>query len=168
MRLTFLQNMSLDRIESNSMILIIGGSETTATLLSGVTYLLLTNPHTLATLTEEVRSTFESEDEIDITSVGRLTYMLACLNEALRMYPPVPIGLPRIVPKGGASVADRYVPQDTTVAIFQWATYHNKDNFEDPFNYHPERFLGDPKFAGDRRDAFQPFHMGSRNCLGKK
>ena len=150
------------------MILIIGGSETTATLLSGVTYLLLTNPLALATLAKEVRSAFKSEDEIDIGSVSRLTYMLACLNEALRMYPPVPTGLPRIVPKGGASVADHYVPESTTVAIFQWATYHIADNFKDPFNFHPERFLGDPKFANDKIDALQPFHIGSRNCLGKK
>ena len=79
----------MDKLESNSMILIIAGSETTATLLSGVTYLLLTNPQALATLTKEVRSAFQSEDDININSVSRLTYMLACLNEALRMYPPV-------------------------------------------------------------------------------
>ena len=46
--------------------------------------------------------------------------------------------------------------------------YHNDKHFADPFTYHPERWLGDPRFAGDDRDAFQPFHLGPRNCLGRK
>lgn len=33
--------------------------------------------------------------------------------------------------------------------------------------FHPERWLGDPAFADDRKDAFQPFHLGPRNCLGR-
>lgn len=82
----------MEKLQANCSILIIGGSETTATLLSGVTFLLLTNPGALKQLTEEVRSAFRSEEEIDATSVGNLTYMLACLDEALRMYPPVPTG----------------------------------------------------------------------------
>ncbi|KAK1471172.1 cytochrome P450 ClCP1 [Colletotrichum tamarilloi] len=37
--------------------------------------------------------------------------------------------------------------------------------FKDSFSFRPERFLGDPEFATDNRDAFQPFHIGARNCL---
>lgn len=91
--------------------MIIGGSETTATLLAGVTYLLLSNPVALQRLTVEVRSTFQSEQEITMTSVNQLTYMLACLNEALRVYPPVPVGLPRVTPAGGRTILGRFVPQ---------------------------------------------------------
>jgi cytochrome P450 len=57
--------MSFDELQSNGNILIIAGSETTATPLSGITYLLLMNPHALEKLQDEVRSTFEKEDEID-------------------------------------------------------------------------------------------------------
>lgn len=104
--------MTFEKLKANSSILIIGGSETTATLLSGVTYYLLTNPDAHKRLTDEIRSTFKEESEIDFTSVSNLPYLLACLEEALRLYPPVPIGLPRIVPKGGATIADHYVPED--------------------------------------------------------
>lgn len=45
--------------------------------------------------------------------------------------------------------------------------YHSHQ-FKDPFQFHPERWLGDPAFASDNKDAFQPFHVGSRNCLGRK
>ncbi|KAI3553090.1 cytochrome P450 [Colletotrichum abscissum] len=160
-------NMTFEKLKANSSILIIGGSETTATLLSGVTYYLLTNPDAHKRLTDEIRSTFKEESEIDFTSVSNLPYLLACLEEALRLYPPVPIGLPRIVPKGGATIADHYVPEDTTVSVYQWAMYHSEKNFRDPFGFHPERWMQDPVFASDDKEAFQPFHVGPRNCIGR-
>lgn len=75
--------------------LITAGSETTATLLSGVTHLLVTHPQKLEVLVREVRSSFSSEEEITFVSVNKLTYMLACLDEALRLYPPIPGAFPR-------------------------------------------------------------------------
>jgi cytochrome P450 len=108
--------MPLQKLETNSSTLIIAGSETTATLLSGVTYLLLTSPDSLAKLTTEIRSAFSDDKEIDINSVNPLKYLQACLEEALRMYPPVPIGLPRIVPPGGGSISGHYVPENVSLA----------------------------------------------------
>ncbi|PGH29985.1 hypothetical protein GX50_07258 [[Emmonsia] crescens] len=160
-------SLSLEDLVGNSRLILVGGSETTATLLCGVTYLLLANPQTLEKLTAEVRSAFKSEDEININSVNNLNYMLACLDEALRVYPPVPLGLPRVVPKGGCHITGQFIPEDAVVAIHHWATYHNEKHFADPFAYHPERFLGDPKFANDKREALQPFHIGPRSCLGR-
>jgi len=92
------------------------GSETTSTLLSGATYLLLRNPEVLQKLTEEVRCSFDSEEDITLLSVSKLGYMLACLNEAMRCYPPVPVGFPRIIPKGRGSVkiANEVVPDDVS------------------------------------------------------
>lgn len=107
-------NMSIEKLESNSTLLVIAGSETTATVLSGVTYLLTANPHTLKRLTHEVRSTFASESDITIESVSRLQYMLACLDETLRMYPPVAVGLPRVAPEEGGMVAGRFVPKNVS------------------------------------------------------
>jgi len=46
--------------------------------------------------------------------------------------------------------------------------YHNEAHFKNPFSYCPDRFLGDPRFASDNRDALQPFHVGPRNCVGRK
>lgn len=98
-------------IESHAGLLIVAGSETTATLLSGATYMLLKNPQVLARLTHEVRSAFTSEDEINIASAAQLTYLNACIDESLRSYPPVPIGLPRVVPKGGKVFSGKFVPE---------------------------------------------------------
>ncbi|KAM5346017.1 hypothetical protein ACJ41O_011878 [Fusarium nematophilum] len=139
-------NLSSGRLERNASVLIIAASESTATALSGITYLLARNPETLGKLSKEIRSSFNGEDEVDFVSVNKLAYLLACVDEGLRMYPPVPTGLPRITPEGGATVAGHYVPKDSIVAIHQWATYHSERHFKKPFEFHPERFLGDPEF----------------------
>ncbi|CCC07834.1 unnamed protein product [Sordaria macrospora k-hell] len=96
--------LGFDELSANAWILVLAGSETTATTLSGVTYLLTQNPEVLKRVTQEVRTAFKSVDEIDINSVNKLTYMLAVLNETLRLYPPVTSNLPRVVPRGGAKV----------------------------------------------------------------
>lgn len=54
------------------------------------------------------------------------------------------------------------------VSAPQWALFHNTEFWTLPEEYHPERFLGDPKFANDKLDALQPFSTGPRNCVGKK
>ncbi|KAL3452706.1 cytochrome P450 monooxygenase [Aspergillus insuetus] len=159
--------LTVEHLIANAEILIIGGSETTASLLSGVTYLLLRNPEAYEKLKLEIRSAFQSQEEINMTSVNKLSYMLACLDEALRMYPPIANGLPRVTPKGGARVVREYIPEGTNVSIHQWALYRREAYFTVPNTYHPERFMGDARFANDRREAFQPFHFGPRNCIGR-
>jgi cytochrome P450 len=104
------KGFSVDEMVSNGSTLIIAGSETTATLLSGVTYLLLKNPRVLAKLQDEIRSTFNSDEEINFDSCNRLEYCLAVLTEALRVYPPVPGGLPRIVDAQGDMIEGHWVP----------------------------------------------------------
>jgi cytochrome P450 len=92
-----------------AQLMVVAGSETTATTLSAMTYYLCRNPLVYQKLKDEVRGTFRSAD--DITSVkATLPYVNAVINESLRIYPPVPIGVARIAPKGGAMVAGVFVP----------------------------------------------------------
>jgi cytochrome P450 len=102
--------MSRKEIDSTSTILVLGGSETTATLLSGVTYYLLSNPRTMERLVKEIREKFNSEDEITISSVNTLPYQLAVLEEAMRIFPPAPIGSPRVVGENGQAIDGQLVP----------------------------------------------------------
>lgn len=69
----------------------------------------------------------------------------------------------------------------TSVGIYQWASNHLATNFVDPDSYRPERWLSvaeaesvgiDEKevarFADDKRDMVQVFHVGPRSCIGRK
>jgi cytochrome P450 len=103
----------------NSSLLIIAGSETTATTLSGVTYLLLTHHEILQKTINEVRSSFSCEAEIDLLSVQKLSYMMAVLQETLRIYPPVPATIPRKTQPGGDVICGQYVPENVSAISLQ-------------------------------------------------
>lgn len=96
----------------NADILITAGSETTATLLSGVTYWLLRTPHALEKVTKEVRAAFEREEDINFKEASsRLPYMMACLHEGLRIFPPIPLVLLRVTNPGAPTpIAGYTVP----------------------------------------------------------
>jgi cytochrome P450 len=102
--------MNRAEIEATSGILVLGGSETTATLLSGTLYYLLQNPHVKQKLFTEVRESFTKEDEINITSVNSLSYMRATLDEAMRIYPPVTLGSPRLIGDEATVIGGYQVP----------------------------------------------------------
>ena len=159
--------MSVAEIQANAYIIIIGGSETTATLLSGAVYYLLRNPLELAALTREIRTAFNSEKDISFATVSKSEALLAVLNETLRMYPPVPSRLAREVPPGGANVDGAFVPAGSIVSVCHWAAAHASRNFRDPWAFVPARWKGDERFVADRRDAFNPFSYGPRNCVGR-
>lgn len=112
--------LSHAELVSNSDTLIVAGSETTATLLCGVTYYLLKTPSALQRCVAEVRSAFDHESQIDFASAtAKLPYMQACLNEALRLFPPVPTVLFRHVPPGQVCCIDgQQVPEGVRNAGF--------------------------------------------------
>jgi cytochrome P450 len=160
--------LTRDELDSNAMLFLAAGSETTATTLTGVTYLLLSHPEKYASLVREIRGKFSSIDQITIEQVNKMDYMIACLQEGLRYYPPVPTGFPRVVPAGGDHISGHYVPEGTSVYVAQHATNHSTRNFTEPEQYVPERWLGDGKYKDDLRECVNPFSFGPRNCLGKK
>lgn len=159
--------MSLEEMYGNATVFMNAGTETTATLLSGLTYYLLINPDKMAKLIAEVRDAFPSGSDITIDALAKLPYLNACIEEGLRMYPPISFGLPRLTPPGGAVIADKYIPANVSVSVNHWATYQSTANFLEPSRFVPERFLGDPKYAADKFEALQPFSTGPRNCIGK-
>lgn len=96
---------------SNGQTFMTAGTETTATLLSGLFYNLLSDEVRYARLTKEVRSAFETYEDITINNMAGLSYLQACIDEALRIYPPIPVGIARIAPVEGARLGKDVVPK---------------------------------------------------------
>lgn len=109
------KGMSVPEIIANSSLLILAGSETTATALSGVTYLLLRNPNVLVKLTKELRTSFTNEKEMTLQALANSDYLNCVLKEGMRMYPPVAIGLPREVMQEEVIVAGNVVPKGVSL-----------------------------------------------------
>jgi cytochrome P450 len=159
--------MPKEEMYPTASLFMVAGTETTATLLSGLFFLLMKDPERMRKLQAEVRDAFVSFDDVHLESLARCRYLDACLKEALRVYPPVPIGLTRTVPSGGSTINGHWVPAGTFVSVHQLATTRSETNFTDARSFRPERWLGDPKYANDILDANEPFSIGPRNCLGK-
>jgi cytochrome P450 len=104
------KGLSGPEMHSNAETFMLAGTETTATQLSGVTYQLLKKPEAMARLVVEVREAFPTKEDITMVALARLEFLNACLEEGLRIYPPVPVGLPRITPTQGAVVCGKEVP----------------------------------------------------------
>ncbi|KAF3022506.1 hypothetical protein E8E14_011500 [Neopestalotiopsis sp. 37M] len=160
-------SMTTKEIYENAGLLIGAGSETTATALTAATYFLTTHPDVLQKLTHEIRTSFQSEDEITIQGVQKLDYMLAVLDETMRLHPPSPVANLRQACPDGVEVGGRLVPGGTRIGVWHWAMFRNANNFLLPNSFIPERWLGDKRFINDNKQSFQPFSYGPRNCIGK-
>ncbi|TGO14621.1 hypothetical protein BTUL_0050g00160 [Botrytis tulipae] len=179
------KGMTCEEIGENATVLIIAGSETTASLLNGLTYHLLKAPTVLQNLAIELITSFQTQEDLTLHALASSKYLNAVLEEGLRMYPPAPSTLPRIVPNGGSLVAGQYVPGGVTVGVNPISSSLSAKNFHLPYEFHPERWLStadveelksafpdmklnDPKiFESDNKKARQPFSMGPANCIGK-
>lgn len=160
--------ISLAELYADAQIMIMAGSETSATLLAVAVYHLLRNPGALARLQREVRGAFGGgggggvggEGEagvVNFSAISRLPYLRAVMDESLRIHPPLPAGINRVVPEGGAIIDGQFVPEGTVLQVPGWAAFHVEDNFADPWGFVPERWLGEScpaRYAGDNRDVF--------------
>ncbi|KAI3326697.1 cytochrome P450 [Xylariaceae sp. AK1471] len=161
------KEMSRDEIMSNANMLIAAGSETTAAGTAGCLYQIVKHPGVYRKVVEEIRTMFEKESDIVFESVEKLEYLDACINESLRLYPPIPIFNPRIGAPEGTMVLGILCKDDISLGLHHWSIYHCSRNFTNPDIFDPSRWLGNPIYETDRQAAFHPFGIGSRVCIGK-
>lgn len=102
--------MDDEEILSTSPILVVAGSETTATALAGLFFFLSQNPEKRDILLEEILDAYPCESEINMLNTAKLEYLHAALEETLRLYPPVTVTPPRVSP--GAELGGYYIPKD--------------------------------------------------------
>lgn len=102
--------MPVQELYANSTLLVLAGSESTASGLAGISFQLLKHPGALKKAIGEIRSTFTTDEDIKPERVKRLPYLAAVVSEGLRMYPPFPEGLARVAPRQGAMICGQWVP----------------------------------------------------------
>ncbi|KAF2689058.1 cytochrome P450 [Lentithecium fluviatile CBS 122367] len=163
---------SIPELESESSLLVLAGSDSTANSMSNVIFNLLNNPPTLARLTTEVRSKFTSASEIRLgPTLNECEYLFACIDESMRVTPVIGGVTQRVTLTGGIEIDGCHIPAGTDVGVPHHAIMRNEDYFEDPWTFEPRRWLtseNTKEAIRTARSAFYPLGLGLTECIGKK
>ncbi|KAI1120849.1 cytochrome P450 [Nemania abortiva] len=148
------------------------GSDTTATAMSATFFYLSRNRECYRKLAQEIRSSFASAEEIKGgPQLANCRYLRACIDEFLRMSPPVPGTLWRSQDPDDNRpliINGDVIPKGTLFGVSSYALHHNEAYFPDSFTYKPERWL--EARTPEKKlpyDTFAAFSAGPRSCAEK-
>jgi cytochrome P450 len=127
------------------------------------------------TLVSEIRDTFEAVEEIKLgKKLSDCRYLRACIDESLRMSPPISTSSWRDVGAGGEYVDGQFIPEGCFVGTAIYSIHHSEEYFSEPHRYKPSQWIledgssEDEKAQFERsRSVFHPFSLGQRSCIGK-
>lgn len=117
----------LDEIAAESTTLIVAGSDTSSTAMASILFYLAHNADVYAKAAAEVRAAFASPRNVCMgPGLAACTYLRACVDEAMRMSPPVGSALWREVvsPSGRVTIDGQTVPSGVDVGVPIYALHH--------------------------------------------
>lgn len=167
------KTLNKSQIRAECATLVVAGSDTSSSTIAATLFYLSRNSIAYDRVYDEIRGKFKSQDEIRLgPQLNSCTYLRACIDEALRMSPPVGGALWREVSTGGMVVDSISLPAGVDVGTGIYSIHHNADYYCDPMKFIPERWVvgeaGSTKESVElSRSAFAPFSTGPRSCVGK-
>ncbi|WP_084602598.1 cytochrome P450 [Rubritepida flocculans] len=151
---------ALAAVRNEAATIFMAGHETTAAVLTWAFYLLAKAPWAEAALHAELDAALPPGGAA-LDDLPRLPYTRAVIEEAMRLYPPVPI-LPRQAGEA-MRIGELEVEKDALVLVCPWLLHRSPDLWEAPHAFRPDRFLGE---ARPRPYSYIPFSAGPRVCAG--
>lgn len=165
------KQVSIDQIKT----FLFAGRDSTSSTIAYTYHLLHQNPRCLAKARDELdrvfgKDTSKTEDMIKESPsiINRLPYVLSCIKETLRRYPPGTTS--RLGDDLALNYEGRqYSTKGFMVVIPPHALHHREDIFPSPFEFIPERFMPAPdNFQQIPKNAWRAFEKGPRNCIGQE
>ena len=138
------KKIDLDDLYDEAITMLLVGYETTAFALEWAVYYLSIN--------KNWQEKISREENVD-----------AFINEVLRMSPP--IWNESRVAMEDVEIDGVIIPTGTHVMLSSLAVHRNKDVFEDPDTFKPERWFGNLDLS---KGEYFPFLFGKRQCIGKE
>lgn len=158
-------NLEMGEILAESGVILNAGSDTTTSALTSTLFLIYKHPRVLAKLRAELDEVIPDDQVPSYETLAKLPYLRACIEESLRLRPASSLGLPRIVPEGGRTIAGRFIAEGVTVSVPTYTLLRDEQAFDDPDVYNPERWIGGDKAR--MAPAHLPFSIGPRACIGR-
>lgn len=102
-------------IVGDSRLIIVAGSDTTAATLTHLFYHLAKNPDVVEKIRKEIEPMMDAE--LSHAKIQEAQYLNGCINEALRLNPPVPCGVARKTPKEGVYIRETFIAGNTVIQM---------------------------------------------------
>ncbi|KAK5654058.1 hypothetical protein OQA88_7736 [Cercophora sp. LCS_1] len=160
--------------ESEILVQIVAGSDTTATALRTILLHIITCPRVFQKLYAEITEAgIPSRPWNAVVSDAEargMKYLQAIIKEGLRVHPPAVGTGSKVVPPGGDTWKGVYLPAGTKVGFCMWGLMRNPEVWgNDADEFRPERWL---ETEGDKLREMEAtlelvFGMGRWQCLGR-
>ena len=137
-------------------------SVTSLQVYSWLWYLLAAHPWAEARLHAELEEVL-GDNPPTPADLPRLTYLRKLVDEAMRLYPPLPVMVRRAADDD--KVCGHAIPRKSVVAVMPWVIHRHRKLWDDPDRFDPERFAPEP-VAARSRYAYLPFSLGPHICIG--
>lgn len=156
-------------IMAQCFLFFMAGSDSSANLMTFISYELALNPDVQEKLLEEVRGTHETLNgkRIDYDTLQGMKYMDQVVSETLRLWPQGVL-LDRICVRDydvPGSEGRLQIKQGQTINLSPYLLHTDPKSFADPDKFDPERFSEENR-AAIKPGTYIPFGAGPRNCIG--
>uniref|UniRef100_A0A8C6V6R1 Cytochrome P450 family 2 subfamily R member 1 n=1 Tax=Naja naja TaxID=35670 RepID=A0A8C6V6R1_NAJNA len=146
--------------------LIIAGTETTTNVLRWAVLFMALYPNIQGHVHKEIDLVIGPNKTACLEDKCKMPYTEAVLHEILRFCNIVPLGIFHATSKDTV-VRGYSIPQGTTVITNLYSVHFDEKYWSNPEMFCPERFL-DSSGQFVKKEAFIPFSLGRRHCLGEQ
>nr|VWO96823.1 N/A [Ganoderma boninense] len=145
----------------------VAGSDTTYSTLQAAFLALSLNPDVQKKAQAELSTVVGSKRLPDFDDRDALLYVNAIVKETLRWFNVAPLGISHRTVEDD-EFRGYFIPAGTIITPNIWACMHDPDEYEDPDEFRPERFIRDGKLDPSVRDPLAfVFGFGRRICPGR-
>ncbi|WCJ35950.1 Cytochrome P450 98A3 [Euphorbia peplus] len=160
--------INLDEIDDDTMQgllwdLITAGIDTSAITVEWGMAEIVRNPRVQSKIQQELDNVIGPDKTMSESDLSKLSYLECFVKEVLRLHPPTPLMLPHKASED-VKVGGYDIPKGTVVCVNVRAIGNDPNNWEDPLEFRPERFLEEEVDVKGSDFRALPFGAGRRMC----
>ena len=157
------RSLSMNDLVDEFVTFFFAGHDTTAIILSFMLENVLRHPDVKEKTLDEVNKVLSNRDDVEYEDLNQLDYIGCVFKEALRLYPPAS-GTARVISKN-TTICGYPISQGTNISISFYCIQRSPSYWHDPLQFNPDRFH---EGESNNLQAFMPFSVGNRSCLGRQ